>query len=76
MYLGSECYRKAHLYHQLYHFELHMYKKVKKQVKMISDSSCCNDNNLQQQQQQQQISTMYNDLKRLEIEKQPVFFNF
>lgn len=67
--LGSECYRKASLYHRLHHFELHMYNKVKKQVtKMILLS----DRQLQQQQQtvndnnnnfkQQQISIIYNRL--------------
>lgn len=32
LHVGSECYRKGQMYHRFYHFELHMYNKVKEQV--------------------------------------------
>ncbi|KAI8080424.1 hypothetical protein BDF21DRAFT_418991 [Thamnidium elegans] len=32
LHIGSECCRKGQMYHRFYHFELHMYNKVKKQV--------------------------------------------
>lgn len=59
LHLGSECCRKGELYHQLYHFELHMYNEVKSKVvtemmMMISD----------RHQQQQQTSTIYHSLRK------------
>lgn len=37
LHVGSECYRKGQMYHRFYHFELHMYNKVKEQVAVVTE---------------------------------------
>lgn len=37
LHVGSECYRKGQMYHRFYHFELHMYNKVKEQVVVVTE---------------------------------------
>lgn len=73
LHLGSECCRKGELYHQLYHFELHMYNEVKSKV--VTEMMMISDRHPQQQQQQhsrknhqnpqqQQTSTIYHSLRK------------